>query len=81
MATTMYYEGTLNPPQSETPERQSQSITAEVFVSNHFGVSEIYLRFIRLEDGNRVESTYHLPKEQAREIADSLGRAASSIGG
>jgi hypothetical protein len=81
MASTVYYEGVLNPPQAEKPERQSEPINVEVFVSSHFGTSETYLRFIRFEDGDRVESTYHLPKEQSREIEDSLGSVASSIDG
>lgn len=79
MSTMTYYEEPHYPAGNDgLADSSAGPTTVEVLVSNFHGNHQVYLR---LYDGERGDKgrTLHLTKLQARELADALHAAESSI--
>lgn len=80
MAGTTYYEEKLYRPRNKDgrADKESSPITLDIAVSNFYG--DNHQIFLRTTDVNGNETTLHLTKEQACDIAEALENAAVSIG-
>ncbi|PLX98346.1 MAG: hypothetical protein C0623_13605 [Desulfuromonas sp.] len=77
MATTFYFEEKLYPVNDDGRADKTQSPnTVAVFVSNFSNDHQIYLR---ITDENNQEKTFHLTKEQAKDLSESADRAENYI--
>lgn len=78
MSTTEYFKEDLYPTDMDNgrADKTATALNVEIFRSSYFGgVDQIYLRL-----NDNTETTYHLTKEQATELADALSSVVGYIG-